>query len=59
MVEVRFHSLGGQGAVTLINMMAQAGDQYLARQVDTGRRGTIAQEDFQKLDELKIEEIVE
>ena len=26
MVEVRFHSLGGQGAVTLINMMAQAGD---------------------------------
>ncbi|RJP32245.1 MAG: hypothetical protein C4536_06530 [Actinobacteria bacterium] len=27
MVEVRFHSLGGQGAVTLINMLAQAGDQ--------------------------------
>ncbi len=26
MVEVRFHSLGGQGAVTLINMLAQAGD---------------------------------
>jgi 2-oxoisovalerate/pyruvate ferredoxin oxidoreductase gamma subunit len=26
MVEVRFHSLGGQGAVTLINMMAHAGD---------------------------------
>jgi 2-oxoacid:acceptor oxidoreductase gamma subunit (pyruvate/2-ketoisovalerate family) len=26
MVEVRFHSLGGQGAVTLINMLARAGD---------------------------------
>lgn len=26
MVEIRFHSLGGQGAVTLINMLAQAGD---------------------------------
>ena len=26
MVEVRFHSIGGQGAVTLINMLAQAGD---------------------------------
>ena len=26
MVEVRFHSLGGQGAVTLINMLASAGD---------------------------------
>ena len=26
MVEVRFHSLGGQRAVTLINMLAQAGD---------------------------------
>jgi len=26
MVEVRFHSLGGQGAVTLINMIAQAGN---------------------------------
>ena len=26
MVEVRFHSLGGQGAVTLVNMLAQAGD---------------------------------
>jgi len=27
MVEIRFHSLGGQGAVTLINMLAQAGDR--------------------------------
>ncbi len=26
MVEVRFHSLGGQGAVTLVNMLARAGD---------------------------------
>lgn len=26
MVEVRFHSLGGQGAVTLINMLARAGN---------------------------------
>ncbi|WP_287154197.1 2-oxoacid:acceptor oxidoreductase family protein [Candidatus Solincola tengchongensis] len=26
MVEIRFHSLGGQGAVTLINLLAQAGD---------------------------------
>mgnify|MGYP000138544037 CR=1 FL=1 len=26
MVEIRFHSLGGQGAVTLINMLARAGD---------------------------------
>src|SRR4030042_6023988 len=26
MVEIRFHRLGGQGAVTLINMLAQAGD---------------------------------
>jgi 2-oxoisovalerate ferredoxin oxidoreductase gamma subunit len=26
MVEIRFHSLGGQGAVTLVNMLAQAGD---------------------------------
>ncbi|MFW6113790.1 MAG: 2-oxoacid:acceptor oxidoreductase family protein, partial [Actinomycetota bacterium] len=26
MVEIRFHSLGGQGAVTMINMLAQAGD---------------------------------
>jgi 2-oxoacid:acceptor oxidoreductase gamma subunit (pyruvate/2-ketoisovalerate family) len=26
MVEIRLHSLGGQGAVTLINMLAQAGD---------------------------------
>jgi pyruvate ferredoxin oxidoreductase gamma subunit/2-oxoisovalerate ferredoxin oxidoreductase gamma subunit len=26
MVEIRFHSLGGQGAVTLINFLAQAGD---------------------------------
>ncbi len=32
MVEVRFHSLGGQGAVTLINMLAQAGD-LVGRQV--------------------------
>jgi 2-oxoisovalerate ferredoxin oxidoreductase gamma subunit len=32
MVEVRFHSLGGQGAVTLINMMARAGD-LIGRQV--------------------------
>jgi len=26
MVEIRFHSLGGQGAVTLINLLAKAGD---------------------------------
>lgn len=26
MVEIRFHSLGGQGAVTLIDLLAQAGD---------------------------------
>src|SRR4030042_4443829 len=26
MVEIRFHRLGGQGAVTLINMLAQSGD---------------------------------
>ena len=26
MVEIRFHSLGGQGAVTLVNLLAQAGD---------------------------------
>ncbi len=32
MVEIRFHSLGGQGAVTLINMLAQAGD-LIGRQV--------------------------
>lgn len=34
------------------------GDQYLARRVDSGRRGTLSQESFEKI-QLRVEDIVE
>ena len=36
----------------------KSGDQYLARRADSGRRGTLSQESFEKI-QLKVEDIVE